>query len=182
MEKFDDILMQIAGQAGGIEPLFDTLFSWLYRKTDYFHVMKPNDKMGFPEGVAEKLLLRNFRRYEQAAKSHTPKGVSKEAAASHQVRPYPPQRSSLEHFVPEERCACAGHQRQSSPVAHTERATEATGTIRSLLGRALSTSALRTSGESQPQEGKISQEGEIHGAVGTAGLHSIGASHKAGRS
>eukprot|EP00966_Prymnesium_polylepis_P247042 5713492-Prymnesium_polylepis.1 len=31
--------------------------------------MKPGDKMGFPEGVAEKLLLRNFRRYEQSAKS-----------------------------------------------------------------------------------------------------------------
>ena len=62
MEKFDDILMQIAGQAGGIEPLFDTLFSWLYRKTDYFHVMKDGDKIGFRAGVAEQLLLRSFRK------------------------------------------------------------------------------------------------------------------------
>mmetsp|Transcript_18974 Transcript_18974/g.45501 ORF Transcript_18974/g.45501 Transcript_18974/m.45501 type:complete len:339 (+) Transcript_18974:37-1053(+) len=68
-ERFDEVLLNVAGQCGGIEPLFDVIFSFLYRKTDFFHIMKPGDKMGFPEGVAEKLLLRNFRRYEMLAKS-----------------------------------------------------------------------------------------------------------------
>ena len=57
-ERFDEILLTIAGQCGGIEPLFDTVFSFLYRKTDFFHVMtRPDEKMGFPPGVAEKKLL-----------------------------------------------------------------------------------------------------------------------------
>ena len=47
------ILTNVAGQCGGIEPLFDTIFSFLYRKTDYFHVMKAGDKIGFPQGRAQ---------------------------------------------------------------------------------------------------------------------------------
>lgn len=61
----------MAGQLGGIEPLFDTLFSFLYRKTDYFHVMQPGDKMGFRAGVAQQILLRSFKKYEQAATAAT---------------------------------------------------------------------------------------------------------------
>ena len=44
-ERFDDVLLNIAGSLGGIEPLFDTIFSFLLRKTDYFRVMQPGDKM-----------------------------------------------------------------------------------------------------------------------------------------
>ena len=66
-ERFDDVLLNIAGQCGGIEPLFDTVFSFLLRKTDYFHVMKPGDNIGFKAGVAQQLLLRSFSKFEQAA-------------------------------------------------------------------------------------------------------------------
>ena len=66
-EKYDEVLMTVAGQCGGIQPLFDVFFSFLFRKTDFFHVMKEGDKMGFPPGVAEKILLSGFKRYEQAA-------------------------------------------------------------------------------------------------------------------
>jgi len=66
-ERFDEVLMTVAGQCGGIEPLLGTFFSFLYRKTDFFHVMQAGDKMGFPEGVAEKLVLRSFRQFEQEA-------------------------------------------------------------------------------------------------------------------
>ena len=66
-ERFDDVLLNIAGSLGGIEPLFDTIFSFLLRKTDYFHVMQPGDKIGFKAGVAQQLLLRSFAKYEQAA-------------------------------------------------------------------------------------------------------------------
>ena len=45
--------MAIAGQCGGIEPLFDVLFSFLYRRTDFFHVMEPGDKIGFKAGKAK---------------------------------------------------------------------------------------------------------------------------------
>ena len=67
-ERFDELLLNIAGQWGGIEPLFDTVFSFLFRKTDFFHVMQEGDRMGFREGVAEKILLHNFRKYQLQAK------------------------------------------------------------------------------------------------------------------
>jgi hypothetical protein len=57
----------VAGQCGGIEPLFEVVFSFLFRKTDYFHIMKPGDKIGFREGHAEQLLLRSFKRFEGMA-------------------------------------------------------------------------------------------------------------------
>ena len=66
-ERYDEILVNLAGQIGGIEPLFDTLFSFLYRKTDYFHVMKPGDKIGFPAGKAQQLLLNSFSKFERFA-------------------------------------------------------------------------------------------------------------------
>ena len=66
IEKYDEILLTVAGQCGGIEPLLDVFFSFLYRKTDFFVVMQKGEtKMGFPEGVAEKLVLRSFRQFQQ---------------------------------------------------------------------------------------------------------------------
>ena len=67
-ERFDELLLNIAGQCGGIEPLLDTFYSFLFRKTDFFHVMQEGDRMGFPDGVAEKILLHGFRKYMQLAK------------------------------------------------------------------------------------------------------------------
>eukprot|EP01052_Picozoa_sp_SAG31_P034438 SAG31_NODE_4026_length_3653_cov_19.795442_2_plen_155_part_00 len=32
------------------------------RKTDFYHVLEGNEKVGFPPGVAEKMLIRAFRR------------------------------------------------------------------------------------------------------------------------
>ena len=65
-----------------IEPLFDVMFSFLYRKTDYFHVMKDGDKIGFREGVAKQLLLRSFDKFEQGAAA-----TAKRAEAETRIRP-----------------------------------------------------------------------------------------------
>ena len=77
---FPQVLVGIAGQLGGIEPLFDTLFSFLYRKTDYFHVMKPGDKIGFPPGRAQQLLLGSFGKFERLA-AETARRAAEEALA-----------------------------------------------------------------------------------------------------
>lgn len=66
---FDEVLTALAGRAGGIAPLLDAFFDFLYRRTDFFHVMSSGDKMGFPEGVAETLVMRAFKKFEDAAAS-----------------------------------------------------------------------------------------------------------------
>jgi hypothetical protein len=54
--RFDDVFFMVAKEAGGIEGLLSALFSFLYRRTDYFYESDPGDKMGFPPGVAIKMV------------------------------------------------------------------------------------------------------------------------------
>ena len=57
-DRFDEMLMSFAGQSGGLAPMLKTLFSFLHRKTDFYIVHSEEDaKMGFPAGVAEKLVI-----------------------------------------------------------------------------------------------------------------------------
>eukprot|EP00937_MAST-01D_sp_MAST-1D-sp2_P006509 g6509.t1 len=59
--RFDDLFLNLAAQHNGIEGLLQTFFSFLHRKTDFYVVAnKNNGKMGFPAGVAERILLRSF--------------------------------------------------------------------------------------------------------------------------
>ena len=84
---FDDMFAMIASKTNGIEHLLDLFFHFLKRKTDFYidydntkvNVKKDNNintsdtscsnemsvkyKMGFPKGIAEKLLIKSFRKY-----------------------------------------------------------------------------------------------------------------------
>jgi len=65
-ERYDEILMTLAGQHGALEPLLKTFFSFLHRKTDFYMVHPETDlnaRMGFTPGSAEKLLLRAFHSF-----------------------------------------------------------------------------------------------------------------------
>jgi hypothetical protein len=68
-ERFDDVLMGLAAQLGGIDPLLRTFFSFLHRKTDFYVVadfkQTPQATMGFPRGAAERLLLQAFRSFPE---------------------------------------------------------------------------------------------------------------------
>jgi hypothetical protein len=79
----DDLLIALAQRCGGIETMLDSLFSFLKRKTDFYHIQLPGDKIGeylqmmlcrkrcvicgafsgFPEGKAESLVLKAYRKY-----------------------------------------------------------------------------------------------------------------------
>lgn len=54
--RFDDFFMTIAKETGGLEGLLGSLFSFLYRRTDFYYENEPGDKMGFPPGVNEKIV------------------------------------------------------------------------------------------------------------------------------
>jgi len=63
--KFDDVFMGILQHCEQVEPFLDAIFSFLSRKTDFFRVMhNRDDKMGFPPGVAEKIVMRVFERHQ----------------------------------------------------------------------------------------------------------------------
>ena len=62
MTKFDDLFFGILQNCEQIEPFLDVVFSFLARRTDFFCLMhSKTDKMGFPPGVAEKMVLKVFR-------------------------------------------------------------------------------------------------------------------------
>jgi hypothetical protein len=49
---------------GGIEPFMHSLFSFFHRRTDLYVIKQPGDgRMGFPQGVAENIVLNSFRKF-----------------------------------------------------------------------------------------------------------------------
>lgn len=72
---FDDLLLGMAQRHKGIEDLMYSIMSFFERRTDLYHTMETKeDKMGFPPGVAEQMLVRQFRtlqrRYMARAQPH----------------------------------------------------------------------------------------------------------------
>lgn len=65
--RFDDVLRNMAGQAGSLEALLGVFFSFLHRNTDFYVTYDPSATaragMGFPLGKAEKLLMKAFRSF-----------------------------------------------------------------------------------------------------------------------
>lgn len=69
--QYDEVFAQIAGRAGGLGPFLDAFFSFLHRRTDFYiefdqasiSPSSPRPEMGFAKGVAEKMLLSSFQKY-----------------------------------------------------------------------------------------------------------------------
>lgn len=56
---YDNALLGILQHVGNIEEFLQIYFGFLYRKTDFYRLLSsPTDKLGFPPGVAEKLVLK----------------------------------------------------------------------------------------------------------------------------
>jgi N-terminal conserved domain of Nudc./CS domain len=87
-DRFDDVLMTMAGQLGGIEPLLKTFFSFLHRNTDFYVAWPPaaaaeKPTMGFATGKAEELLLKAFRSFPcKAYQSKQPVQTTASTAAA----------------------------------------------------------------------------------------------------
>lgn len=55
--RFDDFLHTIITEKGqGIYGFFDVMMGFLYRRTDFFYEMAPNENRGFFPGQAEALV------------------------------------------------------------------------------------------------------------------------------
>ncbi|XP_026995535.2 nudC domain-containing protein 3 [Tachysurus fulvidraco] len=67
-ELYDNALLGILQHVGNIQNFLQIYFGFLYRKTDFYRLLvNPNDKMGFPPGVAEKMVLKTFKLFEKLA-------------------------------------------------------------------------------------------------------------------
>nr|XP_046230144.1 nudC domain-containing protein 3 isoform X2 [Scatophagus argus]XP_046230145.1 nudC domain-containing protein 3 isoform X2 [Scatophagus argus]XP_046230146.1 nudC domain-containing protein 3 isoform X2 [Scatophagus argus] len=65
-EMYDNALLGILQHVGNIQDFLQVYFGFLYRKTDFYRLLSsPNDKMGFPPGVAEKMVLKTFKLFEK---------------------------------------------------------------------------------------------------------------------
>ncbi|CAL8278271.1 unnamed protein product [Merluccius merluccius] len=67
-EMYDNALLGILQHAGNIQDFLHVYFGFLYRKTDFYRLLScPNDRMGFPPGVAEKMVLKAFKGFERVS-------------------------------------------------------------------------------------------------------------------
>ncbi|XP_019712011.1 nudC domain-containing protein 3 [Hippocampus comes] len=68
-EMYDNALLGILQHVGNIQDFLQVYFGFLYRKTDFYRLLTgPGDKMGFPPGVAEKMVLQTFKMFEKYSK------------------------------------------------------------------------------------------------------------------
>ncbi|XP_078127069.1 nudC domain-containing protein 3 [Sander vitreus] len=67
-EMYDNALLGILQHVGNIQDFLQVYFGFLYRKTDFYRLLSsPNEKMGFPPGVAEKMVFKTFKLFEKLA-------------------------------------------------------------------------------------------------------------------
>ncbi len=58
-ELYDNALLGILQHVGNIQNFLQVYFGFLYRKTDFYRLLTgPQDRMGFPPGVAEKMAFK----------------------------------------------------------------------------------------------------------------------------
>ncbi|XP_004074512.1 nudC domain-containing protein 3 [Oryzias latipes] len=76
-EMYDNALLGILQHVGNIQDFLRVYFGFLYRKTDFYRLLSgPDDRMGFPPGVAEKMVLKTFRLFEQMADQDRQRALS----------------------------------------------------------------------------------------------------------
>lgn len=57
-ELYDQALLGILQHVGNVHDFLRVLFGFLYRKTDFYRLLRhPTDRMGFPPGAAQALVL-----------------------------------------------------------------------------------------------------------------------------
>lgn len=95
-EMYDNALLGILQHVGNIQDFLQVYFGFLYRKTDFYRLLSsPNDKMGFPPGVAEKIVLKTFKLYEKLADHDRERQLS-EVQRRTESRSVPPALQELE--------------------------------------------------------------------------------------
>ncbi|KAM5170498.1 nudC domain-containing protein 3 isoform 2-T2 [Mantella aurantiaca] len=71
-DRYDHALLGILQHVGNIQDFLNVYFGFLYRKTDFYRLLlSPQERLGFPPGVAQNMVLQTFKAYERlAVKDH----------------------------------------------------------------------------------------------------------------
>ncbi|XP_024418761.3 nudC domain-containing protein 3 [Desmodus rotundus] len=68
-ELYDQALLGILQHVGNVQDFLRVLFGFLYRKTDFYRLLRhPSDRMGFPPGAAQALVLQVFQNFDRMAR------------------------------------------------------------------------------------------------------------------
>ncbi|XP_058152665.1 nudC domain-containing protein 3 isoform X1 [Dasypus novemcinctus] len=68
-ELYDQALLGILQHVGNVQDFLRVLFGFLYRKTDFYRLLRhPSDRMGFPPGAAQALVLQVFKTFDHMAR------------------------------------------------------------------------------------------------------------------
>uniref|UniRef100_A0A1B6CE11 CS domain-containing protein n=1 Tax=Clastoptera arizonana TaxID=38151 RepID=A0A1B6CE11_9HEMI len=66
--KYDDTFYNILEQDGSIVAFMNSVFGFLLRRTDFYYIQEDsNGKLGFPEGVPERIVITTFKKWEKIA-------------------------------------------------------------------------------------------------------------------
>ncbi|XP_040821027.1 nudC domain-containing protein 3 isoform X2 [Ochotona curzoniae] len=69
VELYDQALLGILQHVGNVQDFLRVLFGFLYRKTDFYRLLRqPSDRMGFPPGAAQALVLQVFKTFDHMAR------------------------------------------------------------------------------------------------------------------
>ncbi|KAH9519754.1 NudC domain-containing protein 3 [Bulinus truncatus] len=117
-EQYDGALLGILQNEGKVAPFLDVILGFLYRRTDYFRIMrKDTDKLGFPPGVAFKLLENIFRKYENLAASDYKKAEELKSSREKNTKPNQTSDSANKSVeIPCDEKNSQGKEKQKEPV------------------------------------------------------------------
>ena len=62
--KYDSSLLPVIQGEGKVQGFLDAVFSFLYRRTDFYQPLNEEKTMGFPEGAAQDIVLAAFSKYQ----------------------------------------------------------------------------------------------------------------------
>ncbi|XP_073334812.1 nudC domain-containing protein 3 [Pagrus major] len=164
-EMYDNALLGILQHVGNIQDFLQVYFGFLYRKTDFYRLLSgPNEKMGFPPGVAEKMVFKTYKLFEKLA-DHDRERQQSELQKREESRSVPPAVQELEiNAEPPE-----GTEEQSTEAAQTESCSLEAGDVSTeatVSSQPSSSSSSSSSGPGQLPQGDQAAAASTNAAEG----------------